>query len=320
MQEVLDTAQNVVRISSQVRIEEEALNRLCKKIVEDRITVPAWNLRYHFDGRGRDRVFYLLVLDSLNFCFWPAPGKVKWEIDCKSEKLSGYYALATALKKALESGIPITKADYLAELSLGKLKQILGGRGELQLLKDRVKILNELGQLLLEEYGGEATRLVESAGMSAVKLVRLLVEKLSSFQDVAQYLGHTVFFYKRAQIFAADLHGAFSGREWGSFNDMDRLTAFADYKLPQVLRHVGILRYAQALAQKVDQKMLLTSGSPDEVEIRANTIWAVELMRQELNRMGRDLRAFEIDWILWNMGQDLAFKVRPYHRTVSIYY
>jgi len=320
MQEVLDTAQNVARISSQVRIEEEALNRLCKKIVEDRITVPAWNRRYHFDGTGRDRVFYLLVLDSLNFCFWPAPGKAKWKIDCKSEKLSGYYALATALKKALESGIPFTKADYLAELSLGKLKQILGGRGELQLLQDRVKILNELGQLLLEEYSGEATRLVESAGMSAVKLVRLLVEKLSSFQDVAQYLGHTVFFYKRAQIFAADLFGAFDGREWGSFNDMDRLTAFADYKLPQVLRHVGILRYAQALAQKVDQKMLLTSGSPDEVEIRANTIWAVELMRQQLEQTGGRLQAFEIDWILWDMGQDLAFKARPYHRTVTIFY
>ena len=320
MQEVLDTAQNVARISSQVRIEEEALNRLCKKIVEDRITVPAWNRRYHFDGTGRDRVFYLLVLDSLNFCFWPAPGKAQWEIDCKSEKLSGYYALANALKQALESGIPFTKADYLAELSLGKLKQILGGRGELQLLQDRVKILNELGQLLLEEYGGEATRLVESAGMSAVKLVRLLVEKLSSFQDVAQYLGHTVFFYKRAQIFAGDLHGAFNGREWGSFNDMDRLTAFADYKLPQVLRHVGILRYSQALAQKIDQKMLVTSGSPDEVEIRANTIWAVELMRQQLEQTGGRLRAFEIDWILWDMGQNLAFKARPYHRTVSIYY
>jgi len=320
MQEVIDTARKVAELSSHVCINKEALVSFSRRLLEDRTEVPDWNRRYHFDGRGRDRVFYLLVLDSLNFCFWPAPGKGKWEIDCKSEKLSGYYALATALKKALESGIPFTRADYLAELSLGKLKQILGGRGELQLLQDRVKILNELGQLLLEDYGGEVTRLVESAGMSAVKLVRLLVEKLSSFQDVAQYLGHTVFFYKRAQIFAADLHGAFNGREWGSFNDIDSLTAFADYKLPQVLRHVGILRYAQALAQKVDQRMLLTPGSPDEVEIRANTIWAVELMRQELEQTGARLRAFEIDWILWNMGQDLAFMARPYHRTVSIYY
>jgi hypothetical protein len=320
MREILETAKKVAEISRQVKIDKQALESFSRKLIEDRVGVPSWNHYYHFFDGSQETVSYLLVLDSLNFCFWPAPGKAKWEIDRKSEKLSGYYALATALKQALGSGIPFTKADYLAQLSLDKLKQILGGRGELQLLQERVKILNELGQLLLEEYGGEITRLVESAGMSAVKLVRLLVEKLSSFQDAAQYLDHTVFFYKRAQIFAADLHGAFHGREWGSFNDMERLTAFADYKLPQVLRHVGILRYAQALAQKVDQRMLLRSGSPDELEIRANTIWAVELIRQELEQTGWRLRAFEIDWMLWNLGQDLEFKARPYHRTVSIYY
>jgi hypothetical protein len=320
MREVLERAKKVAEISRQVKVDKQALESFSRKLIEDRVGVPSWNYHYHFFDGSQEMVSYLLVLDSLNFCFWPAPGKTKWAIDCKSEKISGYYALATALKQALESGIPFIKADYLSELSLGKLKQILGGRGELQLLKERVKILNELGQLLLEEYGGEGTRLVESAGMSAVKLVRLLVEKLPSFQDVAQYFGHTVFFYKRAQIFAADLHGAFDGREWGSFNDMERLTAFADYKLPQVLRHMGILRYAQALAQKVDQKMLLTSGSPDEVEIRANTIWAVELIRQELEQAGERLRAFEIDWMLWNVGQKSSLSARPYHRTVTIFY
>ena len=31
-----------------------------------------------------------------------------------------------------------------------------------------------------------------------------------------------------------------SGGEWGGFSDMDRLTAFPDYKVPQVLRHLGV--------------------------------------------------------------------------------
>jgi hypothetical protein len=39
-----------------------------------------------------------------------------------------------------------------------------------------------------------------------------------------------VFFYKRAQIFAADVYGAFGGRGLGAFNDADRLTCFADYR------------------------------------------------------------------------------------------
>jgi hypothetical protein len=244
----------------------------------------------------------------------------KWEIEYGSRRLSGYYALAASIKQAVESGVPITRADYLAELSIGKLRKILGGQGRLQLLEDRVQILNELGQLLLREYDGKAHRLVEASGMSAVALARLLAERLSSFRDVAEYMDHEVFFYKRAQIFAGDLYGAFDGKGWGSFTDMGKLTAFADYKLPQVLRHLGILSYTKALAQAVDQKIPLEAGGPEEVEIRASTIWAVELIRRELGRMGTELMAFEIDWILWNMGQAKEFKVRPYHRTVTIFY
>ncbi|MCK4728352.1 MAG: queuosine salvage family protein [Desulfobacterales bacterium] len=320
MWEVLETAKNLAKKSRQVQINKQALGRFSRKVLADEIQVPRWNRLYHFSGSGEATVSYLLVLDSLNFCFWPKPENDTWEIQYQSRRLSGYYALAASLKKAIESGIPITKAEYLAGLSLSELKKILAGRGELQLLEHRLKILNELGQLLLAEYGGEAYKLVESAGMSAVKLARLLAEKLTSFRDVAEYQGHKVFFYKRTQIFAADLYGAFDGKEWGKFMDMDKLTAFADYKLPQVLRHLRILRYARFLSQKVDQKIILEPGSPEEVEIRANTIWAVELIRWELDRMGKRLRAFEIDWILWDLGQEPEFKIKPYHRAVTIFY
>ena len=101
---------------------------------------------------------------------------------------------------------------------------------------------------------------------------------------------------------------------------MDKLTAFADYKVPQVLRHLGILHYGPDLSQKVDRMVLIDAGSPEEIEIRANTIWAVELIRQELAQTQKRLRAFEVDWILWNLGQDRRFKVKPYHRTKTVFY
>ncbi|MBW1678850.1 MAG: queuosine salvage family protein [Deltaproteobacteria bacterium] len=320
MREVLETTKEVAEKSLQVQIDQPALDHFSGKLLGEEIEVPPWNQLYHFCGGNEEMVSYLLVLDSINFCFWPSSGKRKWEIEYQSKKLSGYYALAASLKQAVETGIPITRAEYLAEISLSELKPLLSGRGELQLLEQRIESLNELGRVLLEDYGGEAHRLVSSAGKSVVELVRLLTEKLLLFRDVAEYRGNKVFFYKRAQIFAADLYGAFQGGNWGSFIDIDKLTAFADYKLPQVLRHLGILRYEQSLAQKVDQRTILNPGSPEEVEIRANTIWAVELIRQELNRMGRGLRAFEIDWILWNLGRQVGFKIKPYHRTVTIFY
>jgi predicted nucleotidyltransferase len=190
----------------------------------------------------------------------------------------------------------------------------------LQLREERVRILNELGAFLISRYNGEANRLVEAAENSALNLVRLLVENLPSFRDEAEYYGTKIYFYKRAQIFAADLYGAFAGKDWGYFKDIDNLTAFADYKLPQVLRHVGVLRYERALEHKVDNGLFLEAGSPEEVEIRANTIWAVELIRQELPEMGKKLRAFEIDWILWNLGQQREFKAKSYHKTVTTFY
>lgn len=320
MWEVLATAKDVAEKGRRVWIDRQALVNTTRRLLEDGLEIPPWNSVYHFCGEPDDMILYLLVLDSINFCFWPESGKTKWKIEYESTNLSGYYALAASLKLAVESGVPITRAEYLAEISLDKLKEILGGRGELQLLEDRVKILNELGQVLLGEYGGKVHHLVEDSARSAIKLARSLAEKLASFRDVAEYSGRKVFFYKRAQILAADLYGAFGGNGWGSFTDMDRLTCFADYKLPQVLRQLCILRYTPSLAQKIDHETHLEAGSAEEVEIRANTIWAVELIRQELERTGKGLRAFEIDWILWNMGQDKKFKLRPYHRTLTVFY
>ena len=60
-----------------------------------------------------------------------------------------------------------------------------------------------------------------------------------------------MFLYKRAQIFVADVWGAFSGAGLGAFSDIGRLTTFADYRVPVVLRQLGVLQYADDLAHQV---------------------------------------------------------------------
>ena len=102
--------------------------------------------------------------------------------------------------------------------------------------------------------------------------------------------------------------------------DIDRLTAFADYKVPQVLRDLGVLRYRDDLAGAIRRRELIPSGSREEIEIRAATIWGCELLRQALTRQDRDFTAAEVDWLLWNQGQRLPETTEPYHRTRTIYY
>ncbi len=311
MKKVLESARWVMEHAEHVIIDEEALRRSARELAQQSLSF-VWDGLHLRDGTERT-VQYLFVLDSLNFCFWPEP---RW----RYRDLDGYVALATALKDAVVRGDPILEAAFLAQMDSAKLREILDGENEIPLIDERVSVLREAGAVLQKKYDGHAARLVERAGRSAEHLVELLAQDFSSFRDEALYRGHRVYFYKRAQIFCADLYGAFEGQRWGEFRDIDALTAFADYKVPQVLRQMGILCYNSELTERIDRREELPSGSPEEIEIRAGTIWAVELLKRELEQLGKRLRSFEIDWLLWNLGQREEFRKNPYHRTRTIFY
>lgn len=300
----------VIERARHVALDERAINRCASELLE---YPRAWDRRDHFyDGTART-VQYLFVLDCLNFCFWPEP---RWRRD----GLDGYTALAAALKCAVERGDRVLDASLLAQLDKKDLQNLLDGENEVPLLNERVEVLREAGAVLQTKYDGQAVSLVERAERSAVRLVQLLIEDFSSFRDEAIYYSQKVYFYKRAQIFCADLYGAFGGQSWGEFSDIEKLTAFADYKVPQVLRHLGVLRYSLELAAQIDRREELPAGSAEEIEIRSCTIWAVELLKQELEKLGCKLRSFEIDWLLWDLGQREEFRQKPYHRTRTVFY
>lgn len=40
---------------------------------------------------------------------------------------------------------------------------------------------------------------------------------------------------------------------------------FPDYRVPQILNHYGILEYTAELQEKIDKKVPLLSGSPEEI-------------------------------------------------------
>lgn len=56
------------------------------------------------------------------------------------------------------------------------------------------------------------------------------------------------------------------------------------------------------------------------MEIRANTIHAVELLKAEFAKQGIEYTSVEIDWFLWQQGEAKKDAIFPHHRTLSIYY
>ncbi len=89
----------------------------------------------------------------------------------------------------------------------------------------------------------------------------------------------------------ADIWGAFKGLDLGEFKDIASITMFADYVVPAVLRHWGILTCSPTLATVLDTSQELTPGSEEEVEIRACSITAVEWLREYLTaRSGKQVK------------------------------
>ncbi|HEY0754708.1 MAG TPA: queuosine salvage family protein [Ktedonobacteraceae bacterium] len=288
------------------------------------LVLPPWPAHYHFFDGTKRTVNWLLLLDALNFCFWGERGQARWQIIYNGETLNGYWAEAAALRRAAEEGKPVWDARYLSNIDALQLASIFRGISaqtpEIPLFEERLRIAREVGQVLLERFDGQFSQLIERAQQSGVKLAQALAEHFSSFRDVASYNGFEVRFLKRAQICVADLHSTFAGQAWGSFTDLDQLTIFADYKLPQVLRHHGALVYTPELGARVDAQEELTPGCAEEVEIRAATIWACELLRRAAVQLGAHaLTAADVDQWLWHLGQD-AEHMRPYHRVRTIYY
>lgn len=109
------------------------------------------------------------------------------------------------------------------------------------------------------------------------------------------YKGRQVFLYKRAQIFVADLWGAFRGQGYGEFKDVSSLTIMADYIVPAMLRQLGILKYSPTLASTIDASGEIGPGTEEEVELRACSIHAVEKMRELISvKSGRQVSSLLI--------------------------
>ena len=320
---ILTSTRAVVEQGESVWINTDQIGQLCTQWLEQdyhtRLAAQLWDKNYHFHDDTERTVNWILLLDALNFCFWAEKDLPRWTIDYQGETLNGYWAEAAALTRAVQEGIPLWDAQYLSQIDRETIAHIFRGSNTIPLLEQRVNNAREVGQVLLEHYDGQFIHAIEQANGSAIALALLLVNNFPSFNDVTTFHGQPVRFFKRAQICVADLNNAFEGQRWGAFGDLEQLTIFADYKLPQVLRHYHVLEYETGLAERVDNQVLLEAGSEEEVEIRANTVWAGEFLRQAMARHGQQITAAEIDQRLWLAGQK-ATEMRPYHRTRTIYY
>jgi hypothetical protein len=172
---------------------------------------------------------------------------------------------------------------------------------------------------LLDRFDGQFMKAIDSVNEKAWPLAVLLMTNFDSFRDVASYHGSPVYFMKRAQICALDLSVAFQHHQHPPLAGLEELTAFADYRVPQALRHLKILLLDQALAKEIDAQQETPAGGDAEIEIRAATIHAVDRMSRAVTALHKKCPAWQVDWYLWSLSHKSEVQ-HEHHRTRTVYY
>lgn len=248
-----------------------------------------------------ETIAHVIGLDAVNF------GSGWFPLLRKRDGMSGYFTIATAWREHCErDGGPT--AAWLTSATTERCATVFGQDPSLELMALFAESWRQTGALL-GRYDGSASALVDDAQRSAARLVETL-RSAPMWDDRRRYGELDVPFYKRAQITAVDLAAAGAA----DFDDLDRLTIFADNLVPHVLRVDGVLRLDAGLAARIDAGELLGEGSPEEVELRACAVHAVEVLAGHTG-----VTAADLDNLLWNRGQGAPYKAvpRPRCRTTS---
>jgi hypothetical protein len=241
-----------------------------------------------------ERAAFSLTLNAINF------GSGWFPTLRKADGKSGY--------RTVEAGLRAHgpwSADALAAMTAAEIAAATGQDPAHELMGHFATHLRELGERVRDAHEGSFLTLARSGEGSAVRLAEHL-GSWPTWHDVSLYDGAQVPFFKRAQIAAGDL--AIAGI--APVDDLAELTLFADNLVPHVLRIDGVLAFDEDLVARIDAEELLQHDSPEEIEIRACALHAVEL----LVAAHGSTTATAADNVLWNRGAERRYKAHPRHR------
>jgi Queuosine salvage protein len=320
---VLESVLPVIAASRDVTTDVARVHDVAQWLAYEELPFPRFLLPFAIDLDRDETIDFILVANLMNFAYTDFETGVRFDQIVDGVAYADSDALLYCLHRALGEGIDVLDGSYLAAVTSADLRHIFrGGTTELQMLDERAAILRDAGAALVERYDGRFHNLVAAASPALYDdgngLLELLVRDFPRFDDVADYDGQTVRFYKLAQLALWFLHVSLP--EGLGLSDLHRLTAFADYIVPVGLRVLEIFRYSDALEQAINGGVLIEAGSPQEIELRAHTIYATALLTDEVNALRpAELQVIvpQIDARFW-----LPFHKthHPHHLTRTIYY
>ncbi len=286
-----DIRAGAARVAAQaqsVQVNQDAIESYARTLPAESPPAP--------DLEGADdetRAAFSLQLNAVNF------GSGWFPTLRKPPGLSGFRTVEAGLRRRG----PWT-SEELERITRREIADTLGQDPEHELMGHFERHLRELG--------AKVDSFLAFARSGTVEELATTLASWDTWYDVSPYGDDSIPFFKRAQIAAADL--ALSGL--ADPTGLDRLTLFADNLVPHVLRLDGVLTFDDDLVDRIERKTLIKHDSPEEVEIRACALHAVEL----LVAAHGNTTATAVDNVLWHRGGEPRYKARPRHRARTTAY
>lgn len=289
------------------------------KISEFLDTIDDWNYHYWLENENitlneKELIIFAFLCESMNFCFW---GNRKWKVNHNGIEYSGSEALFHILLKAIDSNPYFLNINYLSHMKKEEFKSIMKSNGQLppmftkrfKLLKETVKIISCKKERFFDEL---------FSLNSDEELLNYIVNNFKYFDDKSKFKGKTINFNKRAILLTNDLF-RLSQTIHKNIRSVNNLTGGADYALPRIFEANEILKYNDKLSRVILSGKMIRHNSQMEIEIRANTLYVLELIKEQLQKRHINVNSVELDNIIWNTRNNKNNK-RPYHHTKNIYY
>ena len=322
---VLDSLRPVIEKSRDVRTHVDKIIEVAGWMAYEELPMPDYHLPLGVGENNPDEALdFIMVSDSIDTAFTDFSTHVKFRVDYAGQHWSDSEALFACMKRAMDQGTTILDGHYLAKVTRADMARIFAGNIEMPMLDEKTEVWRQVGAVLVEKYGGRYRNFIRSCPPQLYDNGNGIIERLAKefprFNDVSQYDGHEIKFYKLPQLGIWFVYSSLHPLGKFKLDDIGAMTAFADYIVPVALRLMGMTSYSPALEHAINSYQMIPRDSTQEIEIRAHCLYATALLREEINKIrSPEMQVIipQIDARLWTHYHTTTW---PHHLTRTIMY
>jgi Potential Queuosine, Q, salvage protein family len=322
---VLESLRPVIENSRDVRTHVDKFVEVASWMAYEELPMPDYHLPLGVGENNPDEAIdFIMVSDAIDTAFTDFSTHVKFQVDYAGQHWSDSEALFACIKRAMDQGTPILDGHFLATATRAEMARIFAGNIEMPMLDEKTELWRQVGAVLVEKYDGRFHNFIRACPPKLYDNGNGIVERLARefprFNDVSQYDGHEIKFYKLPQLGIWFVYSTLHPLGKFKLDDIGAMTAFADYIVPVALRLMGMTSYSPSLEHAINTYQLIPLDSTQEIEIRAHCLYATALLREEINKIRPpEMQVIipQIDARLWTHYHTTFW---PHHLTRTIMY